>query len=91
MTERIDSALAVLRAAADLRTQIAEANANLASSGSDLVLVQPATPPSGRFSPHPLRNLFIGSAECIHRRDAFDVAGYWNESLSRFGDRERLH
>jgi capsular exopolysaccharide synthesis family protein len=47
-------------AAADLRTQIAEANANLASSGSDLVLVQPATPPSGRFSPHPLRNLFIG-------------------------------
>ena len=47
-------------AAADLRSQIAEANANLASSGSDLVLVQPAVPPSGRFSPHPLRNLFIG-------------------------------
>lgn len=47
-------------AAADLRTQIAEANANLASSGSDLVLVQPAVSPAGRFSPHPLRNLFIG-------------------------------
>jgi succinoglycan biosynthesis transport protein ExoP len=47
-------------AAGDLRTQIAEANASLASSGSDLVLVQRAVPPSGRFSPHPLRNLFIG-------------------------------
>jgi glycosyltransferase involved in cell wall biosynthesis len=35
-----------------------------------------------------LRNLFMGSVECVHRRSVFDVAGYWNEALSRFGDRE---
>src|SRR5258708_10689029 len=38
-----------------------------------------------------LRNLFMGSAECLHRRDVFDRAGYWNDSLSRFGDREFYH
>lgn len=47
-------------AAADLRTQIAAAAADLATTGSDLIEVQPATPPSGRFSPHPYRNLLIG-------------------------------
>jgi glycosyltransferase involved in cell wall biosynthesis len=35
-----------------------------------------------------LRNLFMGSVECVHRRSVLEVAGYWNEALSRFGDRE---
>jgi glycosyltransferase involved in cell wall biosynthesis len=35
-----------------------------------------------------LRNLFMGSVECVHRRSVFDGAGYWNDNLSRFGDRE---
>jgi capsular exopolysaccharide synthesis family protein len=54
------TAPSAIAAAGDLRTQIAEANANLASTGNDLVLVEPAAPPSARFSPHPVRNLFIG-------------------------------
>lgn len=35
-----------------------------------------------------LRNLFMGSVECVHHRSCLDIAGYWNETLSRFGDRE---
>jgi len=35
-----------------------------------------------------LRNWFMGSTECVHRRSIFDAVGYWNEELRRFGDRE---
>jgi glycosyltransferase involved in cell wall biosynthesis len=35
-----------------------------------------------------LRNWFMGSVNCVHRRDAFERVGYWNERLTRFGDRE---
>jgi glycosyltransferase involved in cell wall biosynthesis len=35
-----------------------------------------------------LRNWFMGSVNCVHRRTIFDVVGYWNDALSRFGDRE---
>jgi glycosyltransferase involved in cell wall biosynthesis len=35
-----------------------------------------------------LRNWFMGSVGCIHRRSVFDVVGYWNDHLFRFGDRE---
>lgn len=37
---------------------------------------------------HPLRDWFIGSVECVHRRSAFATVGYWDERLVRFGDRE---
>jgi len=35
-----------------------------------------------------LRNWFMGSVNCVHRREVFDRVGYWNEYLFRFGDRE---
>ena len=35
-----------------------------------------------------LRDWFIGSANLVHRRSLFDRVGYWDENLSRFGDRE---
>jgi glycosyltransferase involved in cell wall biosynthesis len=35
-----------------------------------------------------LRNWFMGAVSCVHRRAVFDSVGYWNEELSRFGDRE---
>jgi glycosyltransferase involved in cell wall biosynthesis len=35
-----------------------------------------------------LRNWFMGSVSCLHRRSVFDVVGYWNDKLVRFGDRE---
>lgn len=35
-----------------------------------------------------LRNWFMGSVTSVHRRSVFDVLGYWNDRLSRFGDRE---
>jgi glycosyltransferase involved in cell wall biosynthesis len=35
-----------------------------------------------------LRNWFMGSVECVHRRGVLETAGYWNEALYRFGDRE---
>jgi glycosyltransferase involved in cell wall biosynthesis len=35
-----------------------------------------------------LRNWFMGSVGCLHRRSVFDVVGYWDDRLLRFGDRE---
>jgi glycosyltransferase involved in cell wall biosynthesis len=35
-----------------------------------------------------LRNWFMGSVNCVHRRDVFEKVGYWNDRLFRFGDRE---
>lgn len=35
-----------------------------------------------------LRNWFMGSVECVHRREVFESVGYWNGDLYRFGDRE---
>jgi glycosyltransferase involved in cell wall biosynthesis len=35
-----------------------------------------------------LRNWFMGSVNCVHRRDVFAQVGYWNDRLFRFGDRE---
>ncbi|MFI5174004.1 MAG: glycosyltransferase family 2 protein [Terriglobia bacterium] len=35
-----------------------------------------------------LRNWFTGMAEYIHRRKVFEQVGYWDDTLSRFGDRE---
>lgn len=35
-----------------------------------------------------LRDWFIGSPEFVHRRRLFDTAGYWNDALTRFGDRD---
>jgi len=35
-----------------------------------------------------LRNWFMGSVNCIHRRKVFEEVGYWNARLFRFGDRE---
>jgi glycosyltransferase involved in cell wall biosynthesis len=35
-----------------------------------------------------LRNWFMGSVNCIHRREVFEDVGYWNARLFRFGDRE---
>ena len=35
-----------------------------------------------------LRNWFMGSVGCVHRRSVFDLVGYWNDQLFRFGDRE---
>lgn len=35
-----------------------------------------------------VRPWFIGSLNCVHRRDVFERAGYWNPRIPRFGDRE---
>jgi len=35
-----------------------------------------------------LRNWFMGSVNCVHRREVFETVGYWNDRLFRFGDRE---
>jgi glycosyltransferase involved in cell wall biosynthesis len=35
-----------------------------------------------------LRNWFMGSVNCVHRRQVFERVGYWNDRLFRFGDRE---
>ncbi len=35
-----------------------------------------------------VRNWFMGAVGCIHRRSVFDIVGYWNDHLFRFGDRE---
>jgi len=35
-----------------------------------------------------LRNWFMGSVNCVHRREVFAKVGYWNDRLFRFGDRE---
>jgi glycosyltransferase involved in cell wall biosynthesis len=37
---------------------------------------------------HVLRDWFMGSVECVHRRSVFQAVGYWDERLARFGDRE---
>jgi capsular polysaccharide biosynthesis protein len=49
-----------IAAAGDLRTQLAEAEAELANSSGDLREVAPATTPGSPYTPHPLRNLAIG-------------------------------
>jgi hypothetical protein len=43
-----------------------------------------------RFGPPSrwLRNWFMGSVNCVHRRGVFERVGYWNDRLFRFGDRE---
>jgi glycosyltransferase involved in cell wall biosynthesis len=35
-----------------------------------------------------LRHWFVGQASLVHRRSVLEAAGYWNEGLVRFGDRE---
>ena len=35
-----------------------------------------------------LRNWFMGAGTLVHRRSVFERAGYWNDRLFRFGDRE---
>jgi glycosyltransferase involved in cell wall biosynthesis len=40
-----------------------------------------------RASPF-LRNWFMGAGTLVHRRSVFARAGYWNDRLFRFGDRE---
>lgn len=35
-----------------------------------------------------LRNWFTGAVTLVHRRRVFDVVGYWNDQLFRFGDRD---
>ena len=42
----------------------------------------------GLLAPRWLRPWFFGSVNCVHERRLFDRVGYWNGSLSRFGDRE---
>ncbi len=42
----------------------------------------------GPFAQRFLRNWFMGSVNCVHRRDVFAAVGYWNDQLVRFGDRE---
>ena len=42
----------------------------------------------GAFGRHFLRHWFMGAASLVHRRSVFDAIGYWNERLTRFGDRE---
>jgi glycosyltransferase involved in cell wall biosynthesis len=42
----------------------------------------------GAFATRFLRNWFMGAVNCVHRRSVFDAVGYWDERLSRFGDRE---
>lgn len=42
----------------------------------------------GLLAPWWLRPWFFGSVNCVHERRLFDRVGYWNDSLSRFGDRE---
>jgi glycosyltransferase involved in cell wall biosynthesis len=42
----------------------------------------------GPFATRFLRNWFMGSVTCVHRRRVFDRVGYWNDELFRFGDRE---
>jgi glycosyltransferase involved in cell wall biosynthesis len=43
--------------------------------------------PFGTF----LRRWFLGALTAIHRRSVFARAGYWNDELFRFGDREFLN
>ena len=35
-----------------------------------------------------LRNWFLGALTVVHRRGVFERTGYWNDGLTRFGDRE---
>jgi hypothetical protein len=35
-----------------------------------------------------LRNWFMGAVAAVHRRSVFARVGYWNDRLTRFGDRE---
>jgi len=37
-----------------------------------------------------LRRWFLGALTAVHRRAVFERAGYWNEHLVRFGDRDFL-
>jgi Mrp family chromosome partitioning ATPase/capsular polysaccharide biosynthesis protein len=47
-------------AAADIRTQLSSAQAELAVPNPDLTVVEPAVPPAEPYSPHPFRNGVIG-------------------------------
>jgi tyrosine-protein kinase len=49
-----------IAAAGDLRTQLAEAQAELSNTSGDLTVVAPAKPPASAYAPHPFRNLVIG-------------------------------
>jgi capsular exopolysaccharide synthesis family protein len=57
---RGSTAPADVTAAGDLRTQLAEANAELAAPDTILTLANPAQPPTGPYTPHPIRSLVIG-------------------------------
>ncbi len=46
--------------ASDLRTQLAEAQAQLSAPNPELTLVSPAAPPETAFSPKPIRNTILG-------------------------------
>jgi len=74
----------------------------LEETGAELVATRPghvAIP--GEYDPHhfafswkrvpfaaELRRWFVGSATLVHRRSLFERIGYWDETLSRFVDRE---
>jgi receptor protein-tyrosine kinase len=49
-----------LDAAADIRRQLTEAQAQLSTSSVDLTLVQPGEVPDAPYAPHPVRNGVIG-------------------------------
>jgi glycosyltransferase involved in cell wall biosynthesis len=42
----------------------------------------------GPFARRFLRHWFMGAVNCVHRREVFAAAGWWNGRLTRFGDRE---
>jgi glycosyltransferase involved in cell wall biosynthesis len=83
---------------------LARGLAALARDGGDLTVSREAhVHPPDRVDPHffsvdwrlgrpsaMLRDWFTGPGQVMHRRRVFDAVGYWNESLSRFGDREFL-
>lgn len=81
---------------------LARGLAALARDGVDLTVAREAhVHPPDRVDPHffsvdwhlgrpsaLLRDWFTGTGQLVHRRRVFDAVGYWDASLSRFGDRE---
>ena len=54
------TAPSAVAAAADIRTQLSQALADLQVPASDLVIVSQARPPSARFAPNPVRDALLG-------------------------------
>jgi capsular exopolysaccharide synthesis family protein len=54
------AAPSAVAAAADIRTQLSQALAELQVPSSDLVIISQAQPPSARFAPNPVRNALLG-------------------------------